>query len=185
MVSQLNNTGLRFYLNQNESLGAPYSYFLDYPYSLSTGLNHANNQQNQLGPPTGQAPEEKKAKKPKKKAGVEKNSKDNLSSEDLSKESLIGWLKSLSLDQRFEVFSVKDKWLATAFIQMYKNWKDCHEIGFQVLPEENNKQSSEKNDSKFGELKDHFYCRKYISVSFSDKKLMLDKAQEVSIVPKL
>lgn len=178
MVSQLNNTGLRFYLNQNESLGAPYSYFLDYPYSLSTGLNHASNQQNQLGPSTGQAPEEKKAKKPKKKAGVEKNSKDNLSSEDLSKESLIGWLKSLSLDQRFEVFSVKDKWLATAFIQMYKNWKDCHDIGFQVLPEENNKQSSEKNDSKFGELKDHFYCRKYISVSFSDKKLMLDKAQE-------
>lgn len=177
MVSQLNNTGLRFYLNQNESLGAPYSYFLDYPYSLSTGLNHANNQQNQLGPPIVQAPEEKKAKKPKKKAGVEKNSKDNLSSEDLSKESLIGWLKSLSVDQRFEVFSVKDKWLATAFIQMYKNWKDCHDIGFQVLPEENNKQS-EKNDSKFGELKDHFYCRKYISVSFSDKKAILDKAQE-------
>jgi len=90
MVSQLKNTGLGFSYYPSESFSAPY--FLDYQYPLTAGLNHAGNQQNQLGHPISQVADEKKPKKLKKKAGTEKNSKDHLSSEELCRESLIAWL---------------------------------------------------------------------------------------------
>ena len=100
-------------------------------------------------------------------------------------------LKSLTLEERFETFSIKNGWLAIAFSKMYKRWCDTHDATFALLGEENKKskflsqysmaegKSSEKNNLEFGDLENHFYCRKKGSLSLSEKQISIDQAEKV------
>jgi len=103
-------------------------------------------------------------------------------------------LKSLSLEERFEIFSIKNSWLAIAFVKMYKRWSESHDTVFALLVEESKKprlpplspplssnsfSSHDKSSLEFGELDNHFYCRKQIPMTNPEKQVLIEKAEKV------
>ena len=92
MVSMLNNTGLKYYINQsqNDPLNQ-YPYYIYDSYSSYPPNNRMEYQQNLLYPQNQPAIEQKKTKKPKKKAGNEKAPRESTNSLDYSKEDLFTW----------------------------------------------------------------------------------------------
>lgn len=155
MVSMLSNTGLKYYINQNpsDSLSQFPYLFYDTNYSYPPNVPRMDSQQNHLYSQGKQpAIEPKKTKKPKKKAGNEKAARESSSSFDYSKEDLFKWLvlaqnffenmyrlKSLSPEERFEAFSINNRWLAVAFGKMHKRWADKNDTVFALYMDDNKK----------------------------------------------
>ena len=48
-------------------------------------------------------------------------------------------LRSLSMEERFRIFSIKDSWLAVAFTKLYTRWTDSKDNIFALILAENEK----------------------------------------------
>ncbi|KAL4465387.1 hypothetical protein ABPG72_009132 [Tetrahymena utriculariae] len=79
---------------------------------------------------------------------------------DMYKQQIVQWLKSMDIDQRFEVFMIKDKWFAQTITKMYWKQKTGEFSAFALYSEEEKKDS--RNTNKIVELDSQFYCRKCI-----------------------
>jgi len=62
---------------------------------------------------------------------------------------------------------------------MYKRWSESHDTVFALLVEESKKPSHDKSSLEFGELDNHFYCRKQIPMTNPEKQVLIEKAEKV------
>lgn len=96
-----------------------------------------------------------------------------------SKEKMVEWLKGLSVEERFNVFSIQNSWLAITFSKMFQRWRDHNDILFALLLEENKRFNENKSLTEFGDFETHFYCRKNISTEkMNSAKLEFNQAEK-------
>lgn len=107
MVSLMNNEGLKFYLNPNDTFSQYPNYLYD-NYAYPSNLNQMDYHWNLFYPQNSNAIQRKRKKKFKEQLANEKNSKENIVCVEPSREEVIEWLKYSKVCIYFEQVEVLD-----------------------------------------------------------------------------
>ena len=129
-----------------------YSHFSN-PFQYSTNLSFINYPWNLLSPQTYYSAQKKKRKKLREQIANEKSIKEVLTTIEPTKKEILEWyilgkkqdlifdfrIKSLSVEKRYEIFSIENAWLSIVSIKMYQKYTSQRDIVFALLFEENKK----------------------------------------------